>query len=64
MLPIKDRVKILSIMYPLNERTVSISIDLKDEVYKDLNKMASDNEVTMDELMFMIVLEYIEEHII
>ena len=63
MIPtIKDRIKVLNVMYPYTERIVAMDIDIEEDVYEGLDKMASDSDVMMEDLIFMILIEYIEEH--
>jgi len=62
MLTIKEKVAKNYIDYPLNERKTTIDLELEGENLTKIEQCAIDNEVSLEEFIFMTLLEKLEEN--
>ncbi len=60
---IKERIRILNNVFPIQDRIHTVELDLEDHVYDYLQKTAMSNDVTIEDVAFMIVVESIEKTI-
>ena len=63
MLTVKERTKILNRVYPIEERDQVIELEIEEADYEKIENMAIMNNVTVDEMLFLTIIEDIEKNI-
>ena len=63
MLSIKEQVAKNYKDYPLNERNKTIDIELEEKDYKKLKQLAKNNDISLEEYIFMALTERLNENI-
>ena len=57
---VKEKVDLLNDEYPMEGRSEVIDLEIEDDTYAELEKMAEENDVTVEDLLFLIVVEHVE----